>query len=47
VVRAARERDRDTAVYALFEPLELLSFEFGRSLPNERPAPGRWARLLG
>jgi hypothetical protein len=47
VVRAARERDRDRAVYALFEPLELLSFEFGRSLPNERPAPGRWARLLG
>ncbi|HEY1358879.1 MAG TPA: glycosyltransferase [Thermoleophilaceae bacterium] len=47
VVRAARERDRDTAVYAVFEPLELLSFEFGRSLPNERPAPGRWARLLG
>jgi GT2 family glycosyltransferase len=47
IVRAARERDRDAAVYALFEPLELLSFEFGRSLPNERPAPGRWARLLG
>src|SRR4051794_4316259 len=45
--RAARDRDRDTAVHAVFEPLELLSFEFGRSLPNERPAPGRWARLLG
>src|SRR4051812_15089139 len=47
VIRAARERDRDTAIYPLSEPLELLSFEFGRSLPNERPAPGRWARLLG
>lgn len=47
MLRAARERDRDAAVYALFEPLELLAFEFGRSLPNERPAPGRWARLLG
>jgi GT2 family glycosyltransferase len=42
---AARSRDRDTALRALFEPLELLSFELGRSLPNERPLPRpRWGR---
>jgi GT2 family glycosyltransferase len=39
---AARSRDRDKALWAVFEPLEQLSFEFGRSLPNERPL--RWRR---
>jgi hypothetical protein len=39
---AARTRDRDKAIWAVFEPLELLSYEFGRSLPNERPL--RWGR---
>ena len=37
LVSAARSRDRDTALFALFEPLEHVTFEFGRSLPNERP----------
>ncbi len=37
VVSAARSRDRDAALFALFEPLEHVTFEFGRSLPNERP----------
>jgi len=31
---AARRRDRDEALEALLEPVEQLSFEFGRSLPN-------------
>jgi mycofactocin glycosyltransferase len=43
LVRAARTRDRDTALWAVFEPVEQLSYEFGRSLPNERPL--RWRRL--
>jgi GT2 family glycosyltransferase len=34
---AARERDRDRALLALLDPLEQLSFEFGRTLPNRRP----------
>ena len=34
---AARRRDRDLAVSAVLDPLELLAHEFGRSLPNERP----------
>jgi glycosyltransferase involved in cell wall biosynthesis len=34
---AARSRDRDKALWAVFEPLEHITFEFGRSLPNERP----------
>jgi mycofactocin glycosyltransferase len=42
---AARHRDRDRALRAIFDPLEQLTHEFGRSLPNERPLPGRW-RLL-
>lgn len=33
---AARSRDRDKAIWAVFEPLEHIAFEFGRSLPNER-----------
>ena len=36
LVGAARRRDRDQAIRALFEPLEELSYEFGRSLSNER-----------
>lgn len=36
LARAARDRDRDTALWAVFEPIELLSREFGRSLDNER-----------
>lgn len=33
---AARSRDRDAAIWALFEPLEVVVWEIGRSLPNER-----------
>jgi hypothetical protein len=38
VVVAVRGRDRDRALWAVLEPLEHVSFEFGRSLPNTRPA---------
>ena len=34
---AARTRDRDRAIWAVFEPLDLITWEFGRSLSNERP----------
>lgn len=34
---AIRTGDRDTALWALLDPLETLAWEFGRSLPNERP----------
>ena len=37
LVSGARSRDRDKVLFALFEPLEHITFEFGRSLPNERP----------
>jgi len=37
LVAAARNRDRDAALVAVFEPLEQISYEFGRSLRNERP----------
>jgi GT2 family glycosyltransferase len=37
LVSAARSRDRDKALWALFEPLEHITFELGRSLPNKRP----------
>lgn len=36
LVAAARTRRRDDALWALFEPLELISRELGRSLKNER-----------
>jgi GT2 family glycosyltransferase len=36
LVAAARQRNRDEALCAVFEPLEQISFELGRSLPNER-----------
>jgi glycosyltransferase involved in cell wall biosynthesis len=44
---AARRRDRDAAILALFRPLEALAWEFGRLLPNERPVPDSsvWKRL--
>jgi mycofactocin glycosyltransferase len=44
VVEAARTRDRDRALWAVLEPLEQVTFEFGRSLPNTRPA---WRRGRG
>lgn len=47
LLRAARRRDRDTAILALFRPLEALAWELGRLLPNERPVPDSslWKRL--
>jgi GT2 family glycosyltransferase len=36
LLRAAWKRDRDQAIWALFDPLENISYEFGRSLRNER-----------
>jgi GT2 family glycosyltransferase len=45
LVSAARSRDRDKALWALFEPVEQITFELGRSLPNERPlSRRRWAQ---
>jgi GT2 family glycosyltransferase len=42
---AARSGDRDRALWALFEPLEAVAWELGRTLPNERPlTPGAWWR---
>lgn len=34
--RAARTRDRDQALWAVFEPLEIVTHELGRWLPNQR-----------
>ena len=47
LAQAVRSRDRDRALWAVFDPLELLSHEFGRSLPNERPlsAASLWRHL--
>jgi len=36
LVAALRYRDRDRALWAVFEPLEHLSYEYGRSLSNVR-----------
>jgi GT2 family glycosyltransferase len=36
LVAAARRRDRDVAIRAVFDPIEELSYELGRSLDNER-----------
>ncbi len=49
LVAAARRRDRDAAYRAVFEPLEQLSYEVGRSIPNERPLSRRspWRALVG
>lgn len=41
LVKACNRRDRDIALRAVLEPLEQLSYEFGRSVPNERPFPAR------
>jgi glycosyltransferase involved in cell wall biosynthesis len=41
LIAAARSGERDRLVWAVFEPLEMLSWKLGRSLPNERPL-GRW-----
>jgi mycofactocin glycosyltransferase len=38
---AARTRDRDQLLWAVFEPLELVVHELGRGLSNERPLPDR------
>ena len=43
---AARRRDRDKALRALFDPVDELAYEFGRSLNNELPGSppgGSWA----
>ena len=47
LLTAVRRRDRDTAILAVFRPLEALAWEFGRLLPNERPVPDSslWTRL--
>ena len=47
LLKAARRRDRDAAILALFRPLEALAWELGRLLPNERPVPDSspWKRL--
>jgi cellulose synthase/poly-beta-1,6-N-acetylglucosamine synthase-like glycosyltransferase len=47
LLAAARRRDRDAALLALFRPLEALAWELGRLLPNERPVPDSsvWKRL--
>ena len=47
LVSAARRRDRDAAILAVFRPLEMLAWELGRLLPNERPVPDSslWSRL--
>lgn len=37
LARAARTRDRDDVLWALFEPLELIVHELARPLSNERP----------
>lgn len=44
LLAAARERDRDQALVALLDPLEQLSFELGRTLPNRRPLRGERPR---
>jgi GT2 family glycosyltransferase len=44
---ASRSRDRDRAIWAVFEPLEAVVWELGRSLPNERPlTAASWWRAL-
>ncbi len=37
LIAAARSGDRDRVLWAVFEPLEMLTWKLGRSLPNERP----------
>ena len=38
---AARSRDRDEALWAVLHPVELIAYEFGRSLRNEQPAAAK------
>ncbi len=43
----ARSGDRDEALQEVFEPLEAISYELGRSWPNERPLTAAvWWRAL-
>jgi GT2 family glycosyltransferase len=37
LLQAARARDRDLAILKVFDAIENLAYEFGRSLSNERP----------
>jgi hypothetical protein len=37
LAEAAWRRDRDQAIQALFDPIENIAYEFGRSRSNERP----------
>jgi mycofactocin glycosyltransferase len=37
LAKAAWKRDRDQAIWALFDPLENIAYELGRSRSNERP----------
>lgn len=37
LLAAARARDRDRAIWAIFQPIDDIAFELGRSLRNERP----------
>jgi GT2 family glycosyltransferase len=47
LIRLLRSGDRDTALWELFEPIEALFYEFGRSWPNERPLTiAVWLRAL-
>jgi mycofactocin glycosyltransferase len=48
LLEATRKRDRDRALWAVFEPLEYLTYVAGRILPNQRPIPERslWSRLI-
>ena len=41
LLAAVWERNRDRAIWALLDPLDLIAWELGRSLPNERPVPGQ------
>ena len=45
---AVWSRDRDRAIWALFDPIDLIVWEIGRRLPNERPLPegSSWRRML-
>lgn len=40
LIAAARSGERDRLLWAVFEPLEMLTWKLGRSLPNERPLRG-------
>lgn len=41
---AVRSRERDALLWAVFDPLEVLAWELGRSIPNNRPRAGASAR---